>query len=157
MRCCSSLPCRRTVCAVAPGLVLIWKWNNTRKTLPSYDASSAKDVPQPLRWARGVEQNGIHATRGRRWQSTEIEANRAFDARLFFATDARRCATKASTITLPHFNEYKRRAIEHDEIDFAKTTMPVALNEREAARFEQRFGFALVALTGAGFGIKAQL
>ena len=127
------------------------------KTLPSHDASSAEDVPQPLRRARGVEQHGVHATRRHRRQSAQIQSNRALNPRLFICANAGCRAAKPHAVALPYFNKHKHRTIAHDEVNFAEPTMPVALDEREAVRLQQRFGFAFVALTGAGFGVKAQL
>ena len=107
-----------------------------RSALTLSGASGGKDVPQPLRWARPVEQHGVDSTRRQRRKFAQIKPNSALNARLLLRADTRGCATKSLTVSLSHFNKYECFAFAHDEINFTETTQPVALDQRQPACFK---------------------
>ena len=97
----------------------------------------AKSVPDPLHVGSGaVDQEHIEAAKRLR-TAREIEASRGEEALAFRRRDALAGAAEAGAAAHAHLGEHQRAALLGDQVDFAVTAAPVALDEDQPGRAKQ--------------------
>src|SRR5947207_12444174 len=101
--------------------------------------SGAHDVPQPLD-APGierVEQHRVDSAWRRVPKTSEVERRRGGDPRALHGCDALGGAAEIAPGAQAHFDEHQHLPIARDDVDFAPTTMEIALDDRETAGDEE--------------------
>lgn len=117
----------------------------------NYGLLLSKSIAEPLDTRRiAFDQERIEAASGRRAQAGEVMTRGAQQASTLGCGNARGGAAKSASCAAPNFHENRRGPVARDEIDLTESAAIVALDDSQAAAFQesrgQRLGFATAAI-----------